>query len=213
MIVSLQIEKTKKKAEKQKNNNYQNMGTVALNHKSDLEIEQEFIEIQAAQKNPARFEVLYNRYHEQIFRFIYQRMDSEEIAFDITSQVFMKALSNIKNYKNKGVPFSAWLYRIASNEMNSFFKKNKQTRTVNAESSHIESIAEEMEEETLDDMYQTLMGVITDLPEKDLMLIEMRYFEHRPFKEIADILSITETNAKVKVYRIIDKLKKMVKNK
>jgi RNA polymerase sigma-70 factor (ECF subfamily) len=53
-----------------------------------------------------------------------------------------------------------------------------------------------------------LMTVIKNLPEDDVQLIELRFFEKRAFKEIAEILSLTETNAKVKLYRILEKVKK-----
>jgi len=188
------------------------MDVVKTNHKTKEQISLEYEEIKAAQKNPAHFEVLYDRYYEQILLYIYQRVDSKDIAFDITQQAFMKALANIKKYKNKGVPFSAWLYRIASNELNSFFKKNKSQQCVNAESTQIYNIAQEIEEESLDDMYNVLVQAIGSLAQDEIDLIQMRYFENRAFKEIAQILSITENNAKVKVYRIIDKLKIQVKN-
>jgi RNA polymerase sigma-70 factor (ECF subfamily) len=56
-----------------------------------------------------------------------------------------------------------------------------------------------------------LQRIITTLDEQDLQLVEMRYFEKRPFKEVADILNITEVNAKVKMHRVIEKLKKELK--
>jgi len=187
------------------------MDILSKQHKPVHEIEDEQRLIIIAQKDPAQFEVLYNRYHEQMFRFVYQRLDSKETAFDITQQVFMKALSNIKKFQPKGVPFSAWLYRIATNELNTYFKKNTRQRTVNIETAQLEAMADDIEEETIDDLYTKLVQQIGTLPEEELSLIEMRYFEYRPFKEIGDILSITENNAKVKVYRIIDKLKKLLK--
>ena len=57
---------------------------------------------------------------------------------------------------------------------------------------------------------QLMLDSLQDLKEGDLALIEMRFFEQRPFKEIADILEITESNAKVKTYRILEKIKKLM---
>lgn len=186
------------------------MNTVIKRMKTKQELNEEFVEIQAAQKTPEKFEVLYNRYYEQILLYVYQRMDSKEIAYDVTQQVFMKALANIKKYKNKGVPFSAWLYKIAANELTNYFKKNQKQRSINIESVQLEVITDELGEESIDDLYNKVVQAISSLPGPDLNLIEMRFMENRPFKEIADILSITETNAKVKVYRLIDKLKKQL---
>ncbi|MBL7885021.1 MAG: sigma-70 family RNA polymerase sigma factor, partial [Bacteroidia bacterium] len=59
--------------------------------------------------------------------------------------------------------------------------------------------------------HDKIVSIISELPEDELQLIEMRFFEKRAFKEIGEILNITENNAKVKTYRIIEKLKKIVK--
>ena len=60
----------------------------------------------------------------------------------------------------------------------------------------------------MEEYKSVLMTVIKNLPEDDVQLIELRFFEKRPFKEIAEILNLTETNAKVKLYRILEKVKK-----
>lgn len=169
--------------------------------------------VEAAKKDPAKFAVLYNKYHEQIFRFIFQRLDDKELAFDATSQVFLKALTNLPRYEYRGVPFASWLYRIAKSEINQLFRQEKAQRTVNVESVHLYDMIDEMEEDRLEMYHDKLAEVITGLEEDDLQLIEMRYFEKRPFKEIGEILEITENNAKVKVYRILEKLKKTLTGK
>lgn len=180
------------------------------NNKSEEQILHEYKLVQQAQQDPDKFEALYNMYHEPIFRFVYQRLSYEDQAFDITQQVFIKALANIKKYKFKGVPFSAWLFRIASNELNTYFKKNSSHRTINIDTAGVEQMVEDIEEDQSDIFIESLYKSLNSLKADDLIIIEMRYFEKRPFKEIADILSISENNAKVKVYRIIDKLKKQL---
>ena len=131
-------------------------------HTADmLQTEQHLIE--AAKQNPEHFGPLYDKYYKQIFGYVYQRMDCKDTAFDLTSQVFLKALTNI---------------------------------------------CEEVEQEYMEEYKSILMTVIKDLPEDDLQLVELRFFEKRQFKEIAEILNLTETNAKVKLYRILDRVKK-----
>jgi len=71
--------------------------------------------IDAAKTDPAAFGTLYKRYVERIYNYIYFRTGSTKDAEDITGKVFFKAMSNIKNYRHMGLPFSAWLYRIAHN--------------------------------------------------------------------------------------------------
>jgi RNA polymerase sigma-70 factor (ECF subfamily) len=171
-----------------------------------LQTEQHLIE--AAKQNPEHFGPLYDKYYKQIFGYVYQRMDCKDSAFDLTSQVFLKALTNIEKYEYKGVPFASWLYRIAHSEVMQSYRTKKNLRTINADISDLRNICEEVEQEYMEEYKSVLMTVIKNLPEDDVQLIELRFFEKRAFKEIAEILSLTETNAKVKLYRILEKVKK-----
>ncbi len=189
------------------------MSVNPLYHKSNARLEEELSWIQKAQKDPECFGPLYKEYHEQIFRYIYQRMDDEDLAFDITSQVFMKALKNINKYEYRGVPFASWLYRIAKSELFQAFRDKKAERTVNVDSLHLFEIAEELEEDSNESNKKQMMKCLTLLKENDMQLIELRFFEKRSFKEIGEILELTENNAKVKTFRAIEKLKQLFINK
>ncbi len=180
-------------------------------HATETDLANEQAIVEAAKLNPERFGVLYDKYYEQLFRFVYQRLDDKEQAFDVTQQVFVKALEKLPKYEYKGVPFASWLYRIASNEVVNLFRLEKAQRTVNIDSVNVYGIIEEMQESKIDEYHDKIVGIISALPEDELQLIEMRFFEKRAFKEIAEILQMTENNAKVKTYRILDKLKKMIK--
>jgi RNA polymerase sigma-70 factor (ECF subfamily) len=171
-------------------------------------MQEEWLEIQAAQRDPAAFRPLYNRYFDPIFRFIFRRTSDEDLTSDICSQVFLKAMQRLGDYEYKGVPFSAWLYRIASNEVSQHYRQVKKDRTVSMEDSNISDMFEEMDENDNEQHRSSLLRALDSLKETDLQIIEMRFFEQRPFKEIADILEITESNAKVKTYRILERLKK-----
>ncbi|MFK7806364.1 MAG: RNA polymerase sigma factor [Saprospiraceae bacterium] len=168
--------------------------------------------IQQAQSNRAHFRPLYNKYYEVIFRFIFQRVGAQSTASDICSQVFLKAMQRLDKYQFKGVPFSAWLYRIASNEVAQHFRDHKKNRTVCTDDVHLNDIIDEVTEQPNEQLTKNLLLCLDELKVDDLQLIELRFFERRPFKEIADILGITESNAKVKTYRILDRLKKKISN-
>ena len=182
----------------------------SLLHKSTAQIEEEASLIQIAQKNPQGFEPLYNEYFEQVFRFVYQRVESKDEAGDITSQVFLKALLNIGKYKFRSLPFSAWLYRIAINELSNYYTNTKKSRVINIQTGQIGKFLDEGNEEYREDRIEEILKAIKFLEPADLLLIEMRFFEEKPFKEIADILGISENNAKVKLYRVLDKLKQKI---
>ena len=173
-------------------------------------IEAEWEEILAAKKNPRLFKPIYERYYLQIFRFIYKRVANEALAADICSQVFTKAIQKLDQYQFKGVPYSAFLYRVASNEITSHYRKTQKNRIVSFEDAQLNNVTEEMEESLSQHSTVELLQALDELPLEKLQMIEMRFFEKRSFKEIASIMEITESNAKVKTYRILDKLKKII---
>lgn len=179
--------------------------------KPTIEDEQKLIE--KAKRNSADFRPLYELYYKSIFLFVLRRIGDKELTADITSQVFLKALQGIGKYIDQGVPFSAWLYRIAINEVNMFFRIQKRERFVTVEAEKLTHLHEELTSElSAEHLKDRLSAMLQKLSETELHLIELRFFEQLSFKEISGILAITEVNAKVKVYRTLDKLKKYFKN-
>lgn len=165
--------------------------------------------IEQAKKNSADFRPLYEHYYNPIFRFVLRRIGDKELTADITSQVFLKALQGIGRYTDQGVPFSAWLYRIAINEVSMFFRKQKNERFVTVDADALVNLHEELTaDHSIGFLKDRLSMMLQKLSEPELHLIELRFFEQLSFKQIAEILAITEVNAKVKVYRTLDKLKK-----
>ncbi|MEO1412890.1 MAG: sigma-70 family RNA polymerase sigma factor, partial [Bacteroidota bacterium] len=116
----------------------------------------------------------------------------------------------IAKYEFKGVPFSAWLYRIASNEVAQYFRESAKNRMVSLETEHLDHLREEMEQEQGPQRREAMIKALDELRDVEVELIEMRFFEKRPFKEIADILGLTESNAKIKTYRTLEKMKKII---
>ncbi len=186
------------------------MEVVSKYHFTREDMQQEQILVEAAKADPEQFRGLYSRYYERIFLYVWQRLDDKEVAHDVTSQVFLKAMQNLYKYEFKGVPFASWLYRIAKSEVYTVLRKQQTQRTVNIDSVGMGDMVQEMEEDQYAEWMPVLSAAVADLEEDDLQMIEMRFFEKRPFKEIADILDITENNAKVKTYRILEKLKKIL---
>ncbi|MBP7808037.1 MAG: sigma-70 family RNA polymerase sigma factor [Bacteroidia bacterium] len=170
----------------------------------ELEIEQKLIEQSKA--DPQAFERLYIKYYEQILKFVYKRVESLDDTRDITSTVFIKALSNISKYKDMGFPFSSWLYRIAINEINMFYRKSKKARVISLNEYGLKNLANEssdVDPETLMTLKKSLLHLSPD----ELNLIELRFFENKAFAEMGVILDITEANAKIRTYRALDKLR------
>lgn len=175
------------------------------------EINNEWELIKKVKTNPSLFRELYTKYYEPIFRFVYKRCADENLSADLTSQTFLKAMNKIKDYTFKGVPFSAWLFRIASNEVALYFRKNNKKRVVTLEDKFCNNITDDYSieyKETLELNIETLKKVLQTMKPEEVELIELRFFEKRSFKEIGEIMSITENNAKVKTFRILKKMRK-----
>ena len=100
-------------------------------HQSKSTIKKEESILKAATTNPVKFAPIYEKYYIAIFKFVLQRVENEQVASEIVSDVFAKAIFNLKKYKFKGYPFSAWLYRVAYNEIATKFRKKQKQRTVN----------------------------------------------------------------------------------
>lgn len=166
-------------------------------------------EIKLAQKDPRAFEPLYKRYFERITQYVYHRVESKELAFDITANTFYKALDKLSTYRSKGLPFGAWLYRIAFNEIQQHYRKTKTQAILNVNKRGINEIADTVQENSYPINDEQLFNALQQLKNEEVELINMRFFEDRSFKEIADILNIGESACKMKLYRTLEKIKKL----
>ena len=170
---------------------------------------EERTQIERAQQDPRYFAPLYERYHDAIFRYVYRRVDEEEQAYDITSSVFVKALQSIHKYEYRGLPFGAWLFRIAKSELYQSFRDQKAQRTVSIDKVVLKQVIDELTEDYTEEDKARLLVALKDLKEQQLQLIEMRFFEKRSFREIGEIVGLSENNAKVKTFRALLKLKEL----
>lgn len=175
---------------------------------SEAEILEEYAILDRSRKNPQAFGVLYEKYFDRIFNFIYRQTDDEDLTADLCSQTFLIALKNVGKYQFRGVPFSAWLYKIASNEVNKHYRKQKRTKVFSIEEMRIRELIEQANEEYDEEIVQRLMNYLKELPTEMLQVLELRFFEDKDFKEIAFILEITESGAKMRTYRALDRLRK-----
>ncbi len=168
--------------------------------------------IALAQKKKRYFGVLYDRYFDQIFRFVFKRLGgNEEVAGDLTQQTFIKAMANLDRYEDRGLPFSSWLYRIAQNEVSMFFRQQKKSYSVSIDEGRLMDMAGEANlsnHMSMEDQ-ERLIEAINGLKQEHQDLIELRFFQEMSFKEIAEIYNITEANAKMRTYRILEKIGKL----
>jgi RNA polymerase sigma-70 factor (ECF subfamily) len=175
---------------------------------SNYDLDEEAI-LRQSQIDAQSFKPIYEKYFKKVYLFLYRRASDRELAGDLTQQVFLKALLALDKFQFRGIPFSAWLFRIAVNEANEFFRKTNRTRWVSIDDRTVQRLHDELTyDTTTHDLSAQLPSLLLTLKEDELQLIQLRFFEGLSFKEVGDILEVTENNAKVKTYRTLEKLKK-----
>lgn len=158
--------------------------------------------VEAAQKDPRRFGELYERNFERIYAYIARRVRSRQVAEDLTSDVFHKALAHLPNYDWRGIPFSAWLYRIAANVMADQWKRAAKEELVdNPPEASAEAPLEEIEQRAQPHR------MVEQLPADQRRVVQGRFTEGKSIREIAQELGRTEGAIKQLQFRALEKLR------
>jgi RNA polymerase sigma-70 factor (ECF subfamily) len=174
-------------------------------------LENERILIERAKADPACFVDLYDKYFEPIYRYVYRRVSSVETAEDLVSQTFYDALSHLKSYQHKGYPFSAWLYKIAHNNVLKWYRSNSRHQQVDLENVvELRSDEDVVEELAVNTERGNVLAMLEKLEYEDRELIRLKYFEEVSNIEIGQIMGITANNVGVKLYRALKRLKQLM---
>jgi RNA polymerase sigma-70 factor (ECF subfamily) len=157
--------------------------------------------VEAAQQDPSRFAELYDDNFERVYAFIARRVRNREETEDLTSEVFHQALANLPRFEWRGVPFAAWLYRIAAYAIADRRRRlgRESGNPVRDEPSKDET--EEMERRAL------LFSLVRELPDEQRRVIEARFIEGRRTREIAAELGRSEGAVKQLQFRALQSLR------
>lgn len=168
--------------------------------------------IEAAQKDPARFAELYENNFERVYAFIARRVRDRNEAEDVTSEVFHQALANLSRFQWRGVPFAAWLFRIAAN---SIIDRSKLAARETGLPDDFELSAEAGTQEIEDEIEQKarLFQLVGGLPEDQRRVIGLRFAEEKSIREIANEIGRSEGAVKQLQFRALQNLRARVSNK
>ena len=120
-------------------------------------------------------------------------------------------MKHIKKYRYKGVPFSAWLYKIATNEVNKYYRASRRKMVFSLEEGIVYELIQRDEPEKNEEEIERLTRIMRQLNEMEIEVLQLRFFEGKSFAEIAFILEISLASAKMRTYRAVEKLKVLVK--
>jgi RNA polymerase sigma-70 factor (ECF subfamily) len=166
---------------------------------------------------PENFSELFKLYYQPIFGYILRRTGSFDDTADIAADTFLKAFHNIHNFRYTGISIKVWLYRIATNEINLYFRFKKKHSTIferiNIEENEIfrnylyDDRIEIESEMHRHEQFISVLKELKTLPIKYQEVIALRYFEGKDNKEISEILNINEGTLKSLLSRGVEKLR------
>ncbi len=168
----------------------------------------------AVRGDPEAFSVLYERYVTRIYNYIYYRTGSSYDAEDLTERVFLRALGHIRSYNNRGIPFSAWLYRIAHNLVANWHRDNSRRKEVPLEDQkNLHQKADHPEISLVNSQDQEmLLKIIRRLPEDRQQLIILKFVEHLSNGEVATIMGRSEGAIKSLYHRTLQSLREEIES-
>lgn len=166
--------------------------------------------IEAAKKDCSRFAELYELHFERVYAYVSKRVRDRAAVQDLTSEVFRRALENLDRFEWRGVPFAAWLFRIASNAISNHRKQAaKEIGTPDPGEQAAPAVASAS---TIEDR-AALYRLVTDLPPDQRRVIELRFAEEKGIREIAQELGRTEGAVKQLQFRAIQNLRERMGGK
>jgi RNA polymerase sigma-70 factor (ECF subfamily) len=177
--------------------------------RSEADLEEERQLIEAAKQDPAVFEKLYDRYFDQIYTYVYYQCGSREQAEDITAATFQRGLEDLPNFQWRGIPYSAWLYRVAGNLLSRDRRRPAWLELQEAE--YREGGADEPDELVVRmDENGRLHDAIRALPADQRQAILLRFFAGMRNKEVGKVMNRSEGAVKLLVFRGVGRLRQQM---
>ena len=162
--------------------------------------------VRRAQKDLAQFAILYDRYVQRVYRFLLARTSNVAEAEDLTSQTFLTAIQKLPSYRTDG-HFMAWLFSIARNKQVDYFRKYHRRVVVELSETMAESHQDLVNDVIQKERLYALKQILTELPEKDCELLDLRLAAQMSFAEIGFYLHKNSENVKKAYYRLLERLK------
>lgn len=161
--------------------------------------------VELAPNDQEAFGELYERYVAKIYNYVYYRTNNAHDAEDLTAKVFFRAMAHIPNYEDKGVPFQAWLYRIAHNLVANFHRDQARRKVIPLDdylALSLKSDAPDKQTEDNEEQAQLLRAMSTLPPERQQLLI-LKFVHDKSNAEIGEIMNRTEGAIKSLYHRTL----------
>lgn len=165
-----------------------------------------------AKTDRAAFGALYQRHVAAIYRYVYYRVGNAEDAEDITAKAFARALKHVHNYNDRGLPFTAWLYRIAHNVVANFHRDNSRHPSVPIEEIELHGGHSDDADHKIDadQDRMRLLRAIRQLPGERQHLVVLKFVEQKQNSEIGQIMNRSEGAIKSLYHRTLLQLRELL---
>ncbi|RPH55914.1 MAG: sigma-70 family RNA polymerase sigma factor [Chloroflexi bacterium] len=171
---------------------------------TELEYKEDEILSQASAGDREAFGLLYERYIDRIFNYVYYRTGNVNDAEDLTARVFQRAMNHIVNYTDRGVPFSAWLYRIAHNLVANWHRDRSRRQEIPISDAPLIAHGDHPEASLVHSQQQdALLKLIRSLPAERQTLLILKFVEHLSNAEIGSIMGRSEGAVKSLYHRTL----------
>jgi RNA polymerase sigma-70 factor, ECF subfamily len=160
--------------------------------------------IEAAQKDPACFAELYEINFERVYAYVVKRVRDRVETEDVTAEVFHQALANLKRFEWRGIPFAAWLFRIAANLISDRWQRSGREVADEVAVESAQASAAEIEDV---ERRATLYRLVDTLPAEQRRVVVMRFVEEKSIKEVAREIRKTEGAVKQLQFRALTNLR------
>ncbi len=171
---------------------------------ADMDFSDEEILARASAGDRDAFGMLYERYVERIFNYVYYRTGNVNDAEDLTARVFQRAMNHIVNYTDRGVPFSAWLYRIAHNLVANWHRDRSRRQEIPLSDAPIIAKGDHPEASLVHtEQRESLLRLIRSLPAERQTLLILKFVEHYSNAEIGAIMGRSEGAVKSLYHRTL----------
>jgi RNA polymerase sigma-70 factor (ECF subfamily) len=171
--------------------------------------------VESAKSDPQAFGLLYERYIDKIYNYVYYRTGNHHDAEDLTAKVFYQALNHIPRYVQRGAPFSSWLYRIAHNLVANWHRDRSRRQVVSLD--RLAAVTRQQENGPFEHAAQNeqrdeLLAAIRRLPGDRQQLLILKFVERLPNAEIGQIMGRSEGAIKSLYHRTLVALRQEMGN-
>jgi RNA polymerase sigma-70 factor (ECF subfamily) len=160
----------------------------------------------AARDDPAAFGIIYRRYVERVYRYVYHQVNNRDDAEDLTALVFVSAWESLPVYEERGF-FTAWIFGIARNKVRAFYRKQRVDLPLDKINEPTTNKNDPFTQIETDETLKSLKEIIASLPGEEQELLSLRFGGRLTYRQIGAVSGKSESAVKMQMSRLLDRMR------